>query len=50
MYKNNHEEESFSLKFSIIFFNVVKFISNVLKTFVTTLCYNNDENYDLFKL
>jgi hypothetical protein len=32
------------------FSKVVKFISNVLKTFVITLCYNNDENCDLLKL
>jgi len=47
--KNIHEEESFSLNFSISF-QVVKFISNVLKTFVSTLCYNNAENCDMFKL
>ncbi len=39
----------FSLKLSISF-EVVKFISNVLKTFVNTSCYNNDENCDFFKL
>jgi len=33
--KNNHEEFFFSLKFSIIF-PVVKFISNALKTLVST--------------
>jgi hypothetical protein len=33
-----------------IYFQVVKFISDVFKTFVNTLCYNNDENCDLFKL
>jgi hypothetical protein len=31
----------FSLKFSI-FFQVVKFISNVLRTFVSTLSHNNE--------
>jgi hypothetical protein len=34
--KDNHEEKYFSLKFSISF-QVVKFISNVLKIFVSTL-------------
>jgi len=38
-----------SLKFSI-FFQIMKFILDGLKTFVSTLCYNNDENCDLFKL
>jgi hypothetical protein len=42
-------KKSFSLKFSISF-QVVRFIWNVLKTFVSTLCYNNDEDCDLFKL
>jgi hypothetical protein len=28
----------------------MKFISNVFKTFVSTLCYNNDENYDLLNV
>jgi hypothetical protein len=38
-----------SLKFSICFSNY-EFILDGLKTFVNTLCYNNDENCDLFKL
>jgi hypothetical protein len=42
-------KKKYSLKFSISF-QVVKFISYVLKTFVSTLCYNNDENCDIFKL
>jgi hypothetical protein len=33
-----------------ISFQVMKFILNVLKTFVSILCYNNDEDCDLFKL
>jgi hypothetical protein len=45
--KYNHEEKYSSLKFSISF-QVVKFISNVLKTFVNALCYNNDEDYMIF--
>jgi hypothetical protein len=32
------------------FFLVVKFILNVFKTFVNTLCYNNDEDCDILKL
>ncbi len=28
----------------------MKFISYVLKTFVSTLCCNNDDDYDLFKV
>jgi hypothetical protein len=47
--KKNHEEESSSLKFSI-FFQVVKFISNVLKIFVSTLWCYNDEIFYLLKL
>jgi hypothetical protein len=43
-----HDEEFSSLKFSISF-QVVKFILDVFKTFVNTLCYNNDENCDIFK-
>ncbi len=31
-------------------FQVVKFISNGFKTFVSTLCYNNDDDCDLFEL
>ncbi len=31
-------------------FQVVKFIANDFKTFVSTLCYNNDDDCDLFKL
>ncbi len=34
-----------SLKFSI--FQVVKFILDVFKTFVNTLCYINDEDCDI---
>jgi hypothetical protein len=46
--KRQQEKSSF-LKFSISF-QVVKFIPNVLKTFVNTLwCYNN-ETFDLLKL
>ncbi len=42
-------KKNFSLKFSI-FFQIMKFILDGLKTFASTLCYNNDENCDLFKL
>ncbi len=47
--KKNHEKKSSLLKFSI-FFQVVKFISNVLKTFVDTLWYYNEKKFDLLKL
>jgi hypothetical protein len=47
--KKKHEKEYFSLKFSISF-QVVTFIFDVFKTFVNTLCYNNDENCDILKL
>jgi hypothetical protein len=49
MKKDNHEKESSSPKFSICF-EVMKFILNVLKTFVSTLCYNNYDDCDFFKL
>jgi hypothetical protein len=42
-------EKKNSLKLSICF-QIMKFILNGLKTFVSTLCYNNDENFDLLKL
>jgi hypothetical protein len=42
-------KEKNSPKF-LISFQVVKFISYILKTFVSTLCYNNDDDSDLFKL
>jgi hypothetical protein len=42
-------KKSFSLKLSKKF-QVVKFISNVLKTFINTLCYNNDKDCDFLKL
>jgi hypothetical protein len=42
MWKRNHEKKSL-LKFSISF-QIVK------KNIFSTLCYNNDENCDLFKL
>jgi hypothetical protein len=32
------------------FFSIVKFISNVLKTFISTSYYNNDDDCDLFEL
>jgi hypothetical protein len=31
------------------FFSIVKFIYDVFKTFVTTWCYSNDEDCELFK-
>jgi hypothetical protein len=43
--KDNNEKESSSPKFSISF-QVMKFISNVLKTFVSTLCYNKYDDCD----
>jgi len=43
------EKKKKSLKISN-FFQVVKFISNVFKKFVNTLCYNNEDDCDFFKL
>jgi hypothetical protein len=42
-------EKQNSQKFSICF-QIMKFILDSLKTFFSTLCYNNDEIFDLFKL
>ncbi len=47
--KKNHEKNIFKKKKSISF-QVVKFIPNVLKTFVTTLWCYNDEIFDLVRL
>jgi hypothetical protein len=32
------------------FFHIVKFILDVFKSFVNTLCYHNDEDFDILKL
>jgi hypothetical protein len=45
--KKRPRKKSSRFKFSNSF-QVMKFISNVFKTFVNTLCYNNDENCEFF--
>jgi hypothetical protein len=48
-YKRNHKKQCFPSKF-FIFLKVVEFGENDLKMFISTLWYDNVDNYDFLKL
>jgi hypothetical protein len=47
--KKNHKKQSFPSKFSI-FLKVMEFRSYDFKMFITTLWYENVDDYDFFRL
>ncbi len=49
IHKRNHKEQSFPSKFSI-FLEVMDFRQNDLKMFISTLWYENVDDYDFLRL